>query len=54
MAASLRAEEAMYDDAGEGYAYERGGRVTVVMRWNDAARRLELAARPSGPGIGPE
>lgn len=42
----------LYDDAGDGYAYERGERATIGLAWNDAARRLDLGARAGTfPGL---
>jgi alpha-D-xyloside xylohydrolase len=35
----------LYDDAGDGYGYERGQRATIDVRWNDAAGLLTFGAR---------
>ena len=34
----------LYEDDGDSYAYERG-RATVQLRWDDAKRQLQVAAR---------
>jgi alpha-D-xyloside xylohydrolase len=44
-----------YEDAGEGWGYERGEYALVDMRWDDAARKLTIAARTgSFPGMKPK
>jgi alpha-D-xyloside xylohydrolase len=35
----------LYDDAGDGYGYERGERATIDMRWDDARGVLTIGAR---------
>ena len=41
-----------YEDAGEGWGYERGEYALVEMRWNDGARKLSIGARHgSYPGM---
>ncbi len=36
----------LYEDGGDGYAYERGGeRTEIAMRWNDARRTLAIGER---------
>jgi alpha-D-xyloside xylohydrolase len=35
----------LYDDAGDGYAYQKGAHTLVKMTWNDGAKRLDIAAR---------
>lgn len=35
----------LYDDGGDGYAYEKGAYSLVRMAWNDGARRLDIAPR---------
>lgn len=37
-----------YDDAGDDYAYEKGGYETVRITWSDAERRLVLSERSGG------
>ena len=45
----------LYDDAGDGYAYERGEFATTTLHWDDAARVLTLGARAgSWPGMQPQ
>jgi alpha-D-xyloside xylohydrolase len=45
----------LYDDAGDGYAYERGEFATIALHWDDAARVLTLRAREGAwPGMQPE
>jgi alpha-D-xyloside xylohydrolase len=39
---------ALYDDAGDGYGYEKGEYSLVRMRWDNGARVLSLAARDGG------
>ena len=42
----------LYEDDGDSYAYERGQRATVQLRWDDAKRQLQVAAREgSFPGL---
>ncbi|MBW8880163.1 MAG: DUF5110 domain-containing protein, partial [Asticcacaulis sp.] len=42
----------LYEDAGEGWGYERGEHALVKMRWNDATRTLALQPRAgSYPGM---
>lgn len=42
----------LYEDAGDGYDYERGEFSIIPLRWDDAARRLTLEARQGGfPGM---
>jgi alpha-D-xyloside xylohydrolase len=42
----------LYDDAGDGYGYERGERATIAVTWRNGARRLELGARSGTfPGL---
>ncbi len=48
------AQFTLYDDAGEGYSYEKGERSLVSMRWNDRARELTIGAREGAfPGMAP-
>lgn len=35
----------LYEDDGETYAYERGERATIALRWDDARRALHIGAR---------
>lgn len=35
----------LYDDAGDGYAYQKGQYSLIGMTWSDNAKRLDLAAR---------
>jgi alpha-D-xyloside xylohydrolase len=35
----------LYDDAGDGYAYQKGAHTLVKMTWNDGAKRLDIAPR---------
>jgi alpha-D-xyloside xylohydrolase len=35
----------LYEDAGDGYAYERGECARIPLRWDDARQRLTLGAR---------
>lgn len=42
----------LYEDDGETYAYERGERATVTLRWDDARRVLHVGAREGRyPGL---
>ena len=42
----------LYDDAGDSYAYEKGERSTIALRWKDATRTLSIGARQgSYPGM---
>jgi alpha-D-xyloside xylohydrolase len=42
----------LYEDGGDGYAYERGEHSTIALHWNDATRTLTLGARQgSYPGM---
>jgi alpha-D-xyloside xylohydrolase len=42
----------LYEDAGDGYDYERGAQSTIAIHWNDAARTLTLGVRQgSYPGM---
>ncbi len=46
------AQFTLYEDDGETYAYERGRRATVQLRWDDARRTLQVAAREGRyPGL---
>jgi alpha-D-xyloside xylohydrolase len=36
---------ALYEDAGDGYDYERGSRSSITIEWNDAHKRLIIGAR---------
>jgi alpha-D-xyloside xylohydrolase len=36
---------ALYDDAGDGYAYQKGAHTVVRMTWHDGAKRLDIAPR---------
>jgi alpha-D-xyloside xylohydrolase len=41
-----------YEDAGEGWGYERGDYALIKMRWNDASRKLTIGKRQgSFPGM---
>ncbi|MFZ0337154.1 MAG: DUF5110 domain-containing protein, partial [Terracidiphilus sp.] len=43
---------ALYEDAGDGYDYERGAHATIPIHWNNATRTLTLGARQgSYPGM---
>lgn len=45
----------LYDDAGDGYGYEKGTHSTIKLHWNDAARKLTIGARTGNyPGIVPK
>jgi len=47
-------EYTYYEDAGEGWGYERGEYSLVKMQWNDASRKLTIAKRQgSFPGMKP-
>jgi alpha-D-xyloside xylohydrolase len=35
----------LYEDAGDGYGYERGAHSTIPIHWNDALRTLTIGAR---------
>jgi alpha-D-xyloside xylohydrolase len=35
----------LYDDGGDGYAYQQGAHALVRMTWHDGARRLDIAPR---------
>ena len=35
----------LYEDEGDGYAYEQGAYSTIDLSWDDAAGRFEIAAR---------
>ena len=35
----------LYEDGGDSYAYERGQRATVLLRWDDAKRQLQAGGR---------
>jgi alpha-D-xyloside xylohydrolase len=39
------AEFTLYDDDGESYAYERGARATIPLRWDEKAQTLTFGAR---------
>jgi alpha-D-xyloside xylohydrolase len=39
------ADFVLYEDSGDGYAYEHGERAIVSMHWNDKQRELLLSAR---------
>jgi alpha-D-xyloside xylohydrolase len=42
----------LYDDAGDGYAYEKGEHSVIPIRWDDRAGRLTIGAREgSFPGM---
>lgn len=44
----------LYDDAGDGYAYEHGAFTTTELKWDDRAHRLVVRPRKgSYPGMGP-
>jgi len=44
----------LYDDDGETYAYERGERATIALRWDDARHLLHVGTRQgSFPGMVP-
>jgi alpha-D-xyloside xylohydrolase len=36
---------ALYDDGGDGYAYQKGAHALVRMTWHDGAKRLDIAPR---------
>ena len=42
--AGADAEFELYEDSGDGYAYERGESAVIRMEWKDGARKLRLAA----------
>jgi alpha-D-xyloside xylohydrolase len=45
----------LYDDAGDGYGYERGEHATMAIRWDDARGVLTFDARQGRyPGLGRE
>ena len=33
----------LYEDDGKSFAYRKGARMTIAMRWQDGARRLSLS-----------
>lgn len=42
----------LYEDQGDGYAYEKGARATIPMHWDDAKRTLIIGERQGGfPGM---
>ena len=42
----------LYEDSGDGYAYERGERATINLHWNDRSRELTIGERSgSFPGL---
>jgi alpha-D-xyloside xylohydrolase len=42
----------LYEDEGDGYAYEKGAHATIAMHWDDAAKTLTIGAREgSFPGM---
>ncbi len=42
----------LYDDSGDGFAYENGARATVELKWNDRTRTLDIGARQGNyPGM---
>jgi alpha-D-xyloside xylohydrolase len=42
----------LYDDAGDGYAYENGERTTIALAWNDAGKTISIGTRQgSYPGM---
>ncbi len=42
----------LYEDEGDGYAYEKGAYATIAFNWNDARRELTIGARQgSFPGM---
>lgn len=42
----------LYEDEGDGYAYEQGVSATIALAWDDAARRLSIGQRSgSYPGM---
>ena len=42
----------LYDDAGDGYGYEKGQYATVALSWNDATHSLTIGARKGAfPGM---
>lgn len=42
----------LYEDAGDGYAYERGERATTPIKWDDAKQELTIGAREGNyPGM---
>jgi alpha-D-xyloside xylohydrolase len=44
----------LYEDAGDGYAYERGAHAITHLQWNDRQKLLSIADRKgSFPGISP-
>ena len=45
-------EYTYYEDAGDGWGYERGEYALTAMRWDDAARKLTIGQRQGGyPGM---
>jgi alpha-D-xyloside xylohydrolase len=38
-------EFTLYEDAGDGYAYQQGARATIPIHWNDATRTLTVGSR---------
>ncbi|MCE4555416.1 TIM-barrel domain-containing protein [Roseateles cellulosilyticus] len=50
--AGADAEFTLYEDDGQTYAYEKGQRATVTLRWDDARRVLHVSAREGRfPGL---
>lgn len=42
----------LYEDSGDGYAYDRGERATINLHWNDKSRELTIGERSgSFPGL---
>jgi alpha-D-xyloside xylohydrolase len=42
----------LYEDAGDGYAYENGGHAVIQFNWKDASQTLSIGAREGGfPGM---
>jgi alpha-D-xyloside xylohydrolase len=46
------ADYTLYEDAGDGYGYEKGEHATIALHWDDAARTLTIGGRAgSYPGM---
>jgi alpha-D-xyloside xylohydrolase len=42
----------LYEDSGDGYAYEKGARATIQLHWNDSRRVLSIGTRSGAfPGM---
>ena len=50
--AARDADFQLYEDSGDGYAYEHGARATVHLHWDDSRRVLSIGTRSGAfPGM---